>query len=72
VSITQFFLTLFVSLSLSPKSPKTCINILDSINETCAVTFGGVSVRYAYLSQRGYYPDGEILNTRLHSSLFDF
>mmetsp|Transcript_8367 Transcript_8367/g.12563 ORF Transcript_8367/g.12563 Transcript_8367/m.12563 type:complete len:738 (-) Transcript_8367:107-2320(-) len=30
---------------------------IDSINETCATTFGGVSVRYAYLSQRGYYPD---------------
>ena len=22
-------------------------------------TFGGVSVRYAYLSQRGFYPDGK-------------
>ncbi|KAL7498594.1 hypothetical protein ACHAWT_010129 [Skeletonema menzelii] len=30
---------------------------IDSINETCVKTFGGVSVRYAYLSQRGYYPD---------------
>ncbi|KAL3806278.1 hypothetical protein ACHAXA_001932 [Cyclostephanos tholiformis] len=27
------------------------------INETCVATFGGVSVRYAWLSQRGYYPD---------------
>ncbi len=31
---------------------------IDSINETRKATFGGVSVRYAYLSQRGYYPDG--------------
>eukprot|EP00574_Skeletonema_japonicum_P009982 CAMPEP_0201719612 /NCGR_PEP_ID=MMETSP0593-20130828/4784_1 /ASSEMBLY_ACC=CAM_ASM_000672 /TAXON_ID=267983 /ORGANISM="Skeletonema japonicum, Strain CCMP2506" /LENGTH=740 /DNA_ID=CAMNT_0048210095 /DNA_START=26 /DNA_END=2248 /DNA_ORIENTATION=+ len=30
---------------------------IDRIDETCAATFGGVSVRYAYLSQRGYYPD---------------
>jgi serine/threonine protein phosphatase PrpC/CRP-like cAMP-binding protein len=30
---------------------------IDSISETCVTTFGGVSVRYAYLSQRGYYPD---------------
>ena len=31
---------------------------IDSINETRTASFGGVSVRYAYLSQRGYYPDG--------------
>lgn len=31
---------------------------IDSIKETCTATFGGVNVRYAYLSQRGYYPDG--------------
>ncbi|KAL3769544.1 hypothetical protein ACHAW5_006296 [Stephanodiscus triporus] len=30
---------------------------IKSINETCVATFGGVSVRYAWLSQRGYYPD---------------
>ena len=27
--------------------------------ETVEGTFGGVGVRYAYVSQRGYYPDGE-------------
>ena len=32
---------------------------INSINETCVATFGGVSVRYAWLSQRGYYPDRE-------------
>jgi len=30
---------------------------IDCIDETRSATFGGVSVRYAYLSQRGYYPD---------------
>eukprot|EP00581_Thalassiosira_minuscula_P014769 CAMPEP_0183721474 /NCGR_PEP_ID=MMETSP0737-20130205/13736_1 /TAXON_ID=385413 /ORGANISM="Thalassiosira miniscula, Strain CCMP1093" /LENGTH=728 /DNA_ID=CAMNT_0025951487 /DNA_START=137 /DNA_END=2326 /DNA_ORIENTATION=+ len=30
---------------------------IDAIDETRTATFGGVSVRYAYLSQRGYYPD---------------
>jgi hypothetical protein len=32
---------------------------INSINETCVATFGSVSVRYAWLSQRGYYPDRE-------------
>ena len=32
---------------------------ISSIKETCVATFGGVSVRYAWLSQRGYYPDRE-------------
>ena len=32
---------------------------IESIPETCTVTFGNVSVRYAYLSRRGYYPTGE-------------
>lgn len=30
---------------------------IESIDETLTAKFGGVSVRYAYLSQRGYYPD---------------
>mmetsp|Transcript_19551 Transcript_19551/g.35486 ORF Transcript_19551/g.35486 Transcript_19551/m.35486 type:complete len:757 (-) Transcript_19551:36-2306(-) len=30
---------------------------IDCIDETRSAKFGGVSVRYAYLSQRGYYPD---------------
>jgi hypothetical protein len=51
--------------------PKTCINILDSINETCATTFGGVSVRYAYLSQRGYYPDGEFYTRCIFHLIFE-
>lgn len=33
---------------------------IDSIPETCTAKFGGITVRYAYLSQRGYYPDGKI------------
>ena len=31
---------------------------IESIDATKSATFGGVTVRYAYLSQRGYYPDG--------------
>jgi hypothetical protein len=31
---------------------------IDAIEHTKSATFGGISVRYAYLSQRGYYPDG--------------
>uniref|UniRef100_A0A7S2E854 cGMP-dependent protein kinase n=1 Tax=Ditylum brightwellii TaxID=49249 RepID=A0A7S2E854_9STRA len=30
---------------------------IESIEETKKATFGGLSVRYAYLTQRGYYPD---------------
>jgi len=30
---------------------------IDAIERTRTATFGGVKVRYAYLSQRGYYPD---------------
>ena len=29
-------------------------------DETKTCTLGGVKLRYAYLSQRGYYPDGEL------------
>ncbi len=32
---------------------------VDCSDEVCNATFGGVKVRYAYLSQRGYYPSGE-------------
>ena len=32
---------------------------IESIDKTTSATFGGLKVRYAYLSQRGYYPDGE-------------
>jgi hypothetical protein len=35
-------------------------NRVESIQETKTATFGGLQVRYAYLSQRGYYPDGKI------------
>lgn len=34
-------------------------NRVESIQETKTATFGGLQVRYAYLSQRGYYPDGK-------------
>mmetsp|Transcript_29631 Transcript_29631/g.70407 ORF Transcript_29631/g.70407 Transcript_29631/m.70407 type:complete len:203 (+) Transcript_29631:210-818(+) len=32
---------------------------IESIKETRACGLGGISVRYAYLSQRGYYPDDQ-------------
>ena len=31
---------------------------IESIEYTKTATLGGIKVRYAYLSQRGYYPDG--------------
>ena len=46
----------------SQPGPMTTCEIkkrINSINETCVATFGSVSVRYAWLSQRGFYPDGE-------------
>ena len=55
---------LYVSVVLTFSSLHL-VYILESINETCTTTFGGVSVRYAYLSQRGYYPDGEFKYTML-------
>lgn len=46
--------------SSAPPMTKTEIHKrIESIDETRRIKFGGVSVRYAYLSQRGYYPDGE-------------
>jgi hypothetical protein len=38
---------------------KTEIDQRIECGETKKAKFGGVTVRYAYLSQRGYYPDGE-------------
>lgn len=32
---------------------------IESIEKTETAVFGGMKLRYAYLSQRGYYPDGE-------------
>ncbi|KAL7543762.1 hypothetical protein ACHAXR_013060 [Thalassiosira sp. AJA248-18] len=40
-----------------PMSKKEIGQRIESIDETRTAKFGGVSVRYAYLSQRGYYPD---------------
>ena len=40
---------------LKEKDDKDRIEI---IKETKSETFGGLKVRYAYMSQRGYYPDG--------------
>lgn len=45
--------------SAAPMSKQEIGKRIDCIPETCTATFGGVSVRYAYLSQRGYYPDGK-------------
>jgi hypothetical protein len=36
---------------------------IDAIEHTKSATFGGISVRYAYLSQRGYYPDGTCITS---------
>lgn len=43
----------------STSSKDSMADRITSIDETRKATFGGVTVRYAYLSQRGYYPDGE-------------
>jgi serine/threonine protein phosphatase PrpC/CRP-like cAMP-binding protein len=46
--------------SSKDKGPMTNSEIqqrIDSIEKTKTATFGGIKVRYAYLSQRGYYPD---------------
>lgn len=32
--------------------------------QTKHASFGGVKVRYAYFSQRGYYPDGKFCTTQ--------
>lgn len=32
---------------------------VDSIEKSRTAKLGGVTIRYAYLSQRGYYPEGE-------------
>ncbi len=53
----------------APRTKREIHTRIESINETCSATFGGVSVRYAYLSQRGYYPDGELLSLHILSSI---
>lgn len=47
------------ALSSTPMSKQEIGKRIDAIDQTCTATFGGVTVRYAYLSQRGYYPDGK-------------
>lgn len=32
---------------------------IESIETTESLILGGIKLRYAYLSQRGYYPDGK-------------
>lgn len=32
---------------------------IECIEKTETIVLGGLKLRYAYLSQRGYYPDGE-------------
>ena len=32
----------------------------ECIEKTSSATFGGLKIRYAYLSQRGFYPDGTL------------
>ncbi|KAL9187828.1 hypothetical protein ACHAXT_006206 [Thalassiosira profunda] len=41
----------------APMSKQEIGKRIDSIDETKTCTLGGVKLRYAYLSQRGYYPD---------------
>ena len=36
---------------------------IESIETTESLVLGGIKLRYAYLSQRGYYPDGKSLET---------
>ena len=38
-------------------------NRIECSESSRTATFGGVKVRYAFLSQRGYYPDGEWLRS---------
>ena len=40
-------------------TPQDIYNRIESIDATQKATIGGVSVRYAYLSQRGFYPSGK-------------
>ena len=45
----------------SKEEPMTVAEIesrIECIQHTQSVTFGGIRIRYAYLSQRGFYPDG--------------
>lgn len=37
---------------------------IESSEKTHNVVLGGMKIRYAYLSQRGYYPDGKLLFSR--------
>ena len=32
----------------------------ECIEKASTATFGGLNIRYAYLSQRGFYPDGAL------------
>ncbi|KAL7536000.1 hypothetical protein ACHAWF_005334 [Thalassiosira exigua] len=41
---------------VAPPSAEQVKERIEASKETCSATFGGVSVRYAYLCQRGYYP----------------
>ena len=44
-----------------PLSRQAVEGRIDCIEETKTATFGNLKVRYGYLSQRGYYPDGETI-----------
>lgn len=49
-------------LNFGREEPMTKAEIqsrIESIERTESVVFGGMKLRYAYLSQRGYYPDGK-------------
>lgn len=51
-------------------TPQDIYNRIESIDATQTATIGGVSVRYAYLSQRGFYPRGKYQTAALfYSSL---
>ena len=45
----------------APMSNAEIESRIESIEKTESLTLGGIKLRFAYLSQRGYYPDGKNL-----------
>ena len=48
----------FATTNDAPLTYKDVQSRIESIPETKTATFGGLRVRYAYITQRGYYPEG--------------
>lgn len=49
----------------SPLSDQEILARIESCAETQKTTFGDIKTRYAWVSQRGYYPDGVLNPHRL-------